>query len=126
MPPHRKAQIESTLQRAISQVLARQLSDPRIGGLLSVTRVTVSPDRHDASVFVSVLPQRLQNRTLAGLRHASGHIKSLLCKAVAMRAVPRLNFQLDDGLKKQAAVFDEIARAVAADENHATPSSGDP
>jgi ribosome-binding factor A len=91
-----------------------------------VTRVTVSPDRHAASVFVSVLPERLQNRTLAGLRHAAGHIQSLLRKVVAMRIVPRLDFQLDDGLKKQSAVFKDIAKAVAVEQNHAKAAPDDP
>lgn len=126
MPPHRNAQIESTLRRAISEVLARQLSDPRIRGLLSVTRVTISRNHHDASVFVSVLPAGFGKRTLAGLRHASGHIHSLLCKAVAMKTVPRLNFQLDDGLKKQATVFNDIAKALAAKQHHPTGAPDEP
>ena len=114
---HRKSQIESTLQRAISQMLSRRLSDPRIVGMVSVTRVEVTPDRHEAHVFVSVMPEKYQNKTVAGLRHATKHIHSLLCKAVQMRAVPHLVFQLDPSLKKQAAVFDAISRASNAPPN---------
>jgi ribosome-binding factor A len=124
MPAHRQAQIESTLHRAISRVLSQQLSDPRVQGMISVTRVTVSPDRHDAFVHVSVLPVEHEKRALAGLRHASGHIHALLCKAVSLKTVPRLDFRLDQSLKKQAVVLEDIARAVASDHDSGTPVVG--
>ena len=109
---HRLAQIESTLHRAISEVLARRMSDPRLAGLISVTKVTVSPDLHDAYIYVSVLPEQHQRRALLGLRHAATHIHRLVTKAVAMRTVPHLDFRVDETLKKQAVVFDAIQRGL--------------
>jgi ribosome-binding factor A len=100
----RKEQVESTLMRTIAQVLQRQISDPRIVGLVSITRVKVSPDMKEAYVYVSVMPQKYESKTLHGLRHATGHIHGLVCKLVALRQVPRLDFRLDESLKKQAAV----------------------
>jgi len=105
---HRKSQIESTLKRAISELLISRLSDPRIVGMVSITRLKVSPDLHDAYVYVSVLPDHHQQKTLQGLRHAAGHIQSLLLKQVKMRTVPRLNFCMDQSLKKQTAILDAI------------------
>ncbi len=108
---HRIAQVESTLKRAISQILASKIADPRIVGLISITKVTVSPDMHDAFVYVSVLPEKHQKRTLYGLQHATGHIFSLLKKAVALKTVPVLEFRLDDSIKRQAQVDQAIRRA---------------
>ena len=105
---HRLKQVESMLQRAISQVLQRHLADPRIGGLISVTRVKVSADIRHAQVGVSVIPATAQKKVLVGLQHASGHIHTLIRKLVALRTVPHLEFRLDESLKKQAAVFDAI------------------
>lgn len=102
---YRKQQVESTLLRSISGVLARQLSDPRIVGLISVTRVDVSADLRHATVYVSVLPENASSRAIHGLRHAAGYIHSLVCKAVAMKTVPHLDFRLDASLKKQAGVL---------------------
>ena len=108
----RTLQIESTLRRAISTVLAREISDPRITGLVSVTRVQISPDLHDAYVYVSVLPAKYGKRTLAGLKSATRHIQSLVLKQVALRAVPRIEFRLDEMLKKQSEVLAAIQRGM--------------
>jgi len=115
---HRKEQVESTLRRMISQVLARKISDPRIAGMVSVTHVEVSADRRHATVYVSVLPQRYEKRTIQGLTHAAARIYTLVCKEVAMRTVPHLDFRLDRSLKKQAEVLEAIDRARATDEAH--------
>jgi len=113
---HRKEQVQSTLKRAISQVLATQISDPRIVGMISVTQIDISPDLRNAKVYVSVLPEKYQKRSVHGLRHAAGHIYSLVCKVVALRIVPKLDFRLDESLKKQNAVFDDIRRGLEQDQ----------
>ena len=122
---HRKPQVESVLKRALSEVLTRRMSDPRIEGLVSITQVDVSPNLHEAQVFVSVLPEKYEKRTIAALSHGAGHIHTLLCKAVRMRAVPRLVFRLDGSIKKQNAVFDAITRAIGeeAQVSHSEDSS---
>lgn len=109
---HRKEQVESTLQRAISEVLMRSMSDPRIAGMVSIQRVHVSDDFKVADVFVSVLPAKFEKKTLGGLRAAAGHIHAKVFKAVAMRGVPRFVFQIDEAHKKESAVFDAIAQAM--------------
>lgn len=109
---HRKEQVESTLQRAVSEVLTRRISDPRIEGLVSIIRVRVSDDFKHADVFVTVLPDKYEKRTLAGLRAAVGHIQTHVAKAVAMRTVPRLAFQIDEARKKEEQVFDAIAKGL--------------
>lgn len=107
---HRVAQIESTLMKAIAQVLQRDLADPRVDAFVSITRVKVSPDLADATVFVSVMPAEKQSKNIHGLRSATRHIRSLVIKKMAMRTVPRLRFELDESLKKQAEIYDAIRR----------------
>lgn len=107
---HRIPQIESTLKRALALVLSQRLSDPRLQGMITVTQVKVSPDLHDAYIWVSVLPEKYESRTLMGLRHATSHIHALVCREVVMKTVPHLDFRLDLSLKKQAAVLDAIRR----------------
>jgi ribosome-binding factor A len=110
----RKQQVESTLKRALATLLAHGMCDPRVRGMVSVTRIVAAPDYSEASVYVSVLPAERQKTTVAGLQHAAGYIRGKLLKAVAMRSVPRLNFRLDESLKKEAAVLSDIASANAA------------
>jgi ribosome-binding factor A len=109
---HRLAQIESTLQRAIADVLQRDLADPRVEGLISITKLKVSPDLSQAYVNVSILPEEKQARVVQGLQHAAGHIQRLTRKRVALKAVPRLEFRLDEGLKRQATVEQAIVEAM--------------
>ncbi len=110
---NRLRQVESELQKALSQVFVRKLSDPRIEGLVSITKVQVSPDMHDAYVFISVLPEKHQKKTLYGLRHAAAYIHRLVRDEVAFKTVPHLDFRLDPTLKKEAEVFEAIRRANA-------------
>jgi len=115
---HRKEQVAATLMRAISREI-QQLSDPRITGLVSLTRVDVSPDLKRADVFVSVLPEKFESRTLHGLNAAVGHISTRVKKAVVVRSMPRLTFHADATLKKQAKIFGAIRTALDKDEQTA-------
>ena len=123
---HRIEQLESTLQRAISQVLQRRLADPRIEGLVSVTRVKVTPDRRRARVRVSVLPARSERKVLAALEGASGHVQTSIRGLISMRHVPHLEFQLDESIKKQAAVFGAIQDGLERTGCDPSESGGQP
>jgi ribosome-binding factor A len=120
---HRLEQVGSTLHRAIQDVLARGLSDPRIGGMITVTGVDVSADMKTATVRVSVLPEKRQALTMHGLRDAAAHVRHKVGDLVAMREVPQLWFKLDTSLKRQAEVLDAIAK-VAAERELAEKSRG--
>ncbi|MFW6059082.1 MAG: 30S ribosome-binding factor RbfA [Phycisphaeraceae bacterium] len=109
---HRIEKIESTLQRNISEVLQRRLSDPRLEGFISITRVQVSPDMHNAIVYVSVMPEHKQKQVIAGLHHATGRIRSLVGKSLPTKTLPHLEFRLDESLKTQARTLDAIQRGI--------------
>lgn len=113
---HRHQQLESTMRRAIGELLAAGLNDPRVTGIISVTEVKVSPDRRHAIVKVSVMPESSQHRTVRGLRHAAGHVQALLDRALYTRNVPELDFRLDESLKTQARMLKAIDEAVEEDE----------
>ena len=113
---HRIEQVESTLRKALAQVLQRNISDPRIRGMVSILEVNVSKDMKLAKVAVSVLPQEYEKRTVAGLKAASRHIHSEVKKLVALRIVPHLSFEIDDSLKQAEQVYQAIDQAKAREE----------
>ena len=121
----RTRQVESLLMRAISEVVYRHLSDPRMAGIVSVTKVDVTPDMSQAQIYVSVLPAKYQQRTIEALNHAAGYIASLLRKKVALRAVPRLGFRSDKTLKRQATVMEAIQRGLAREQPAESQPTGD-
>lgn len=119
---HRLQQIESLLRRAIAIAVTQKLSDPRVEGMISVTRVQVSPDLRDAYVYLSVMPAAKAKTTLAGLRHAAPHVHRLVCQQVELKTVPHLDFRLDEGVKKEADVMAAIRRGVRREDARPAPA----
>lgn len=125
MSEQRKKQIESLLQRTVATVLQRGLNDPRLQGvLISITRVEVSVDLKHAKTFVSITPEKYESRAIHGLKDATHYLQHQVNKAVALRVVPHLKFEVDHDLKKQAEVFaaiDEGMKRTAASSPAETP-----
>ena len=93
----RTERIQDLLRAEISDLLRREVQDPRIG-LTTVTDVDVSPDLSHAVIRVSVLGDDLQREdAMVGLRHAKGFIRTQLAKRLRTRVVPDLVFELDRG-----------------------------
>lgn len=108
---HRIEKVEATLARAVQQIISQGLHDPRASGLISVLRVDVSPDMANALVFVSIFPEDRTELTMHALRHAAKHIRHEAAELVDIRRMPSLEFRLDTSLKRQAEIFDALARA---------------
>jgi ribosome-binding factor A len=110
MTSHHADQLASTLRRAVQEILARGLHDPRVRGLITVTAVRVSPDLRNATVAVSVTPEKDEKLTLRGLQHAGSHIQSKVAGAISVRRMPHLSFTLDRALKKESQTLAAINR----------------
>ena len=111
---HRHLQVGATLQRAVQTVLTRGLSDPRVRGLITVTRVEVAEDLRDATVFISVVPEEHEDLTMHGLRSAAVHIRHHAGEMIEMRSLPRLHFKADRAIKAQASIIAAINKAVGS------------
>ncbi|MBL8764326.1 MAG: 30S ribosome-binding factor RbfA [Phycisphaerae bacterium] len=122
---HRKEQLAATIDRSLRAILARGLQDPRVRGLITVTGVVLTPDLRSARVKVSILPEDAQRLTFQGLVHAAPHLKHQLGEALDLRRTPDLIFELDESLKRQAAVLRDLARAAAVTPA-AIPAPADP
>ncbi|MFM7051682.1 MAG: 30S ribosome-binding factor RbfA [Planctomycetota bacterium] len=100
----RIAQVAAEIRRGLQSELGRGLNDPRVQGLVSVTEVMVLPDFSEARVKVSVMPADRSALTLSGLRAAAGFLRRRLMDETRIGRVPRLAFDLDESLKRQAAL----------------------
>lgn len=112
---HRLEQFASTLRKVLAKTIHQGLGDPRIRGMVSVTRVTVSPDLRHADVFVTVLPAEHERLTMEGLKSSELHVHTLIKPQLNSRLVPHLHFKLDAQYKKEALVLDAIREARARD-----------
>ncbi|MEO1009368.1 MAG: 30S ribosome-binding factor RbfA [Planctomycetota bacterium] len=120
----KRERLVSSIERGIQQVLARGLQDPRIRGLITITRVEITPDGKFADVGISVLPEEHQELTLHGLRSARRHVRREVGELIRTRAMPELRFRLDTSLKKQAEVLDALAQVREEDDPN-TPEADD-
>lgn len=112
----RQLKVSAQIQRIVATVLLRDVSDPRIDGLVSVTRVDMSPDLREAKVYLSLMGgTRTPATILQGIKSAGRHIQSEVAENLPMRFAPRLTFHLDESLKKQAEMLKKIGEVVAED-----------
>lgn len=95
------ARLNSLLKEVISDVIRKQVRNPHINELLTVTRVDITSDLHYAKVYVSVIGTDIDKQeTLKALQTASGFIAVNASKEVVMRYFPELTFKLDDSVDK--------------------------
>ncbi len=106
----RAEQLAGEIRRAIQEVLARGLQDPRVSGLVTVTGVKVTGDLRDATIHVSILPEDKQDLALHGLKSAERHIRRECGELIDFAKLPAFHFKLDTSLKKQAAVIADLAK----------------
>jgi ribosome-binding factor A len=101
MQGRRIDRIEEQLRIELSEIIEREIHDPRIG-LTTVTAVKVSPDLRHGRVFVTVLGDESQKKkALEGLRSASSFVRRSLSKRLQhMRRIPELTFDYDEALEK--------------------------
>ena len=98
-------------------MIQRDLNDPRVLPLTSVTRVKVSEDLSTADVYITVMgTPGQQTAALNALKHSAGMMRTRLTKDLSLRQAPFLKFQLDEDLKKELAVMellDQVAKENA-------------
>lgn len=108
----KRAQLASTIERTLQQVLARGVNDPRVRGLITVTGVELNDELKTAFVDVSVLPEEQESLTMHGLKAATPHIRKLAMERIRTREMPRIEFRLDRSVKAQAELLGLINRAI--------------
>ncbi|MGP1271975.1 MAG: 30S ribosome-binding factor RbfA [Phycisphaerales bacterium] len=105
----RAQQAAGLVREAVQKVISSHLHDPRVRGLVTVTRVTISDDLKSATVYVSVMPEQHRDLTMHGLRAAAKHIRRRISDELALRSIPELTFKSDAAAARQAQVLDALA-----------------
>ena len=103
----RLERLNGLFREELSDLLLRQLKDPRLAQFVSITRVVISPDLSHARVFVSVMGSEEEKAsTLEGLTAAANYLRRELNNRISLRRMPELSFRRDDSLEKGAHVLD--------------------
>src|ERR1700730_16323815 len=113
----RTERVGELLREELSQVLQRQVKDPRLNVLLSVTEVDVAPDLKNARVYLSVMGDELeQTSVFLALKTATPFIRRALRQRLSsLRYTPELTFVPDHSIERGAelsALIDQVANAT--------------
>ncbi len=110
--PNRGFRVADQIQRDLTELIARELKDPRVG-MVTIQSVEVTPDYAHAKVFFSLLkgnPAECEE----GLNQAAGFLRAGLFKRLHIHTVPTLHFHFDRTTEKAADMNALIAQAVAS------------
>ena len=92
--------INGVLRQEISQLISRQINDPRLNAFVTITQVETSSDLRTARVFLSVMGDReTRDRALEGIQSAATFLRRELRDRLTLRYTPFLTFVLDDSLE---------------------------
>lgn len=95
----KNTRINGEVQRELSNII-RELKDPHIGIMTTVTAVEVAPDLKTCKAFISVLgDEQAKADTMAGLKSAAGFIRRELARTVNLRNTPEIRFIMDESIE---------------------------
>lgn len=115
MATNRINRINEDIQRELASLL-RTVKDPRVQGLVSITRVDTTTDLRYCRVYVSVLDQSDGKEVVKGLKSAAGYLRRELGRALTLRYTPELQFQADDSIERGVRMVSMIDRILEEDE----------
>ncbi|RZI89326.1 MAG: 30S ribosome-binding factor RbfA [Variovorax sp.] len=110
--PNRSFKVADQIQRDLTELIARELKDPRVG-MVTIQAVEVTPDYAHAKIYFSVLTGDVAESTEA-LNQAAGFLRNGLFKRLHIHTVPTLHFLFDRTTERAADMNALIAQAVAS------------
>lgn len=127
MEKKRTDRLNSLLKEVISDIIRREVRNPHVNELVTVTRVDITKDLHFAKVYISVIgPQEKKDETLQALQTAAGFIAVQASKQVVMRYFPALTFKLDDSVDKHMRIENLLSEIAAEKQLRSEPTDEQP
>src|ERR1700744_5352659 len=125
MAEARTRRIESEIQRVLSELVAREVKDPRVGNV-TITAVRLAADMGVARVFFTPFASKNPaEQVREGLTRAGGFLRGEIGRRLRLRHAPRLEFLIDDTADKAAHLTGLINKAVESDKAHHTDDDAD-
>lgn len=115
MATRRQEKVARVVKEAVSDAIANHLSDPRIEGFVSVTRVDMSPDLRNAKVYLSIFgrDETSQDKTFIAITHAKSRIQSMVGDRLQSKFCPVLHIYRDEKFKKTLETMNLIDKAIS-------------
>jgi len=117
---NRLARINEELKREVSNIINYEVKNSNVTGMISITKVKTTPDLRYAKISISVINSKNVKQTLAGLKAASGFIRSRVAEKINLRITPELVFELDDSMvygERIDNILKDIMKDIKPEEN---------
>ena len=115
----KNTRINGEVQRELSNII-RELKDPRVGIMTTVTGVEGAPDLKTCKAYISVLgDEQAKADTMAGLKSAAGFIRRELARTVNLRNTPEIRFIMDESIEygmKMSKIIDDMKAKEQSEE----------
>ena len=115
MATNRINRINEDIQRELASLI-RTVKDPRVHGLISITRVDTTTDLRYCRVYVSVLDHSDVKEVVKGLKSAAGYLRRELGRVLTLRYTPELQFIEDDSIERGVRMVSMNDRVLEEDE----------
>ncbi|HHU74820.1 MAG TPA: 30S ribosome-binding factor RbfA [Clostridiales bacterium] len=126
----KNTRINGEVQKVLSNLISREIKDPRINPMTSVVSVDVAPDLKTAKVYISVLgDEESKEATRQGLKSAASFMRGQLAKTLNLRNTPELTFIIDNSIEygvNMSKLIDEVNKnnsSVSSETSEGSESS---
>jgi len=103
-------------RQELADLIRTELRDPRLAGVVSVTRVDISPDLENAEVYASILGDSpAKASTMHALAAAAPFLRRQLMEKIRIRRIPSLHFRLDESIEEAAHVLELMKKVHEAE-----------
>jgi len=100
MSVNRVIRISEEIKREVSDIIQNELKDPRVTGLISVTKAVATKDMRYAKIYVSIMADAEEQKSiLQGLKNAAGFIRKEVGQRINIRYTPEIIFELDNSIE---------------------------
>lgn len=105
---HRQERVGEEIKKIISEMLLKDIKDPRLDRMISITGVDVSEDLGYAHIYITIMTEtgvsdeeqsEIEKDVLAGFESATGHIRKELSRKLRIRHAPELSFRMDKSME---------------------------
>lgn len=118
MKDKRINRISEEIRKVVSELITREIKDPRVCPMTSITKVQVTNDLSYANIYVSVLGDKeVKEETLEGLKSAKGFIRKEISNRIDLRHVPEPIFHLDESIEHSLYISKLIEKVNREDED---------
>lgn len=124
MPVKRTDRLNSLLKEVIDEVIRKEVRNPDVNQLITVTHVEITKDLRFAKVYISVIGSTAEKeKTLDALQSAAGFIAVHASKKVVMRYFPSLKFYIDNSVDQQMHIS-SLLEKIDSERRSRSESSG--